>query len=107
MKANYQLTHLLECSNYSGYVHMVAEFSASVFSDADSFSGVYYILHFWTRLVSAYKLIVRSDTGPETYLSQLVPNLVKAFAEAQIGLASQKLAEEPLESEHLSAYVTY
>lgn len=55
--------------------------------------------------MSAFKLIVRTDTGPETHLSQVVPNLVKAFAEAQIQLAGQKLADEPLESEHLSRLV--
>lgn len=104
MKANYQLTHLLDCPNYSAYVHQVAEFSASVFQDPESFSSVYYILHFWTRLVSAFKLIVKSDSGPDTHLPQLVPSLVKAFAEAQIGIATRKLSEEPLESEHLSRY---
>jgi hypothetical protein len=53
-------------------------------------------------LVSAVKLIVKSENGPETHISQLIPNLVKAFAEAQIGLAAQKLPEEPLASEHMS-----
>eukprot|EP01127_Copromyxa_protea_P017596 TRINITY_DN5388_c0_g1_i1.p1 TRINITY_DN5388_c0_g1~~TRINITY_DN5388_c0_g1_i1.p1 ORF type:complete len:1092 (-),score=154.28 TRINITY_DN5388_c0_g1_i1:102-3377(-) len=103
MKANYQLTHLLDCPNYSAFVHKVAEFSTSVFSDAQSFSSVYYVLHFWSRLVSAFKLIVRSETGPETHLSQLIPTLIKSFAESQISLSAHAHSEEPLASEHVSS----
>lgn len=76
-----------------------AGFSLDIIRHAKNYNAVYYVLNFWTKLVSAYGVSCTEDLPS---ISAIAATIVNAFMEVQLSRVENPVSNENgLQSEQL------
>jgi len=103
LKANFQLSELVQCEDYKDWIAMVATFTVDSFKHWEwASNSVYYLLSVWSRLVASMPYL-----KPEmpSQLESYVPQVITAFINSRMELVSALLrsndadVDDPLEDD--------
>lgn len=89
LKANFQLSELVQCDDYKAWIALVATFTVDSFKHWEwASNSVYYLLSVWSRLVASMPYL-----KPETpsQLENYVPQIITAFINSRMELVSTLL----------------
>ena len=77
LKANFQLSELVQCSDYAEWIAMVANFTVDSFKHWEwAANSVYYLLSLWSRLVASMPYL-KGETP--SMLDAYVPRITETF----------------------------
>jgi exportin-7 len=108
LKANFQLSELVQSPNYAEWIAMVANFTVDSFKHWEwASNSVHYLLSLWSRLVASMPYL-KGETP--SHLESYVPQVITAFVNSRMELVSYLLhnadsdeVDDPLEDdEHLN-----
>jgi len=99
MKVSNQLKHLQETENYKAFLHFATEFSMELFRSSDSFNSIFYIVSFWSRMVTAQNM--SRDSPNAGFLPECVLAVAVSFITSQMNRAENSQLDDLVESEQL------
>uniref|UniRef100_A0AC35UAL9 Importin N-terminal domain-containing protein n=1 Tax=Rhabditophanes sp. KR3021 TaxID=114890 RepID=A0AC35UAL9_9BILA len=87
LKGTFQLTEIVKAGGYKEMVNSLVSFTMESLGIAEfSLNSVYYLLSFWSKMVTSTAYINNTEVH---YLDDLCPNIVKAFISCRLNTCQQ------------------